>query len=567
MSSKPTSHIIAERSHIELLAPLRGRLSRWPAVLPSQPGDPIRPLANGTSRALGMLLVIQDESSLNLVKTIMRRYCVTPQYAEAMLQKGAMRYDLDGNPVGPVSDVNKTRTGETRQTLSKVSLRESAQEQFEKDLAEREKIGASGALSASKIEAGKITLTKSAIDKTTVKKTIVLKPSAEKTLIVKPGAAKVIAEETVVAKATPLGVEKAVAKETVVAKAAPPGVKKVVAKETVVAKVASTELLVEETAVDKVVVTEVTDKVGRSESVKQKSVKYKNKKYKFNSPRADEWHINLFKPLQSLLSKYPAVFPTEVGELIRPLELDVDDKIIALLNSPNPSDIDLVKCLLHRYRMSMNYAGAMAQNESMYYDLDGNKIRPVPEEERMIQKGRIDKITLEFDKMKLEDQRGKDTTNSYYNQDWFIALLDVIRPLLSDWPVVFPSVVEDEVKPLALGIGRKLENLLIERDENSLISLHRTLINYCRSVGYMLEIIKEGAVRYDIDGTPVGPISRDHREDAFKYMQAFHYREKNKFRKNKERLEELCRKNASEENKSADHLNEIASEETDSIKS
>jgi hypothetical protein len=38
--------------HVRLFDPWRSRLQPWPVVLPSQPGDPIRPLALGTDRAL-----------------------------------------------------------------------------------------------------------------------------------------------------------------------------------------------------------------------------------------------------------------------------------------------------------------------------------------------------------------------------------------------------------------------------------------------------------------------------------------------------------------------------------
>jgi len=93
--------------HIRLLEPLRERLQSWPALLPSQPGDTIRPLAIGTDRALATLLVAPDDDSVKLVKTILRRYCMTDQYSAAMNREGAMRHALDGSPVEPVPESHR----------------------------------------------------------------------------------------------------------------------------------------------------------------------------------------------------------------------------------------------------------------------------------------------------------------------------------------------------------------------------------------------------------------------------------------------------------------------------
>ncbi len=93
--------------HIRLLEPLRGLLQSWPPLLPSKPGDPIRPLAIGTDRALITMLISPDDESAKLIKVTMRRYCMAEQYAAAMGRDGAMRHDLDGKPVEPVPEEHR----------------------------------------------------------------------------------------------------------------------------------------------------------------------------------------------------------------------------------------------------------------------------------------------------------------------------------------------------------------------------------------------------------------------------------------------------------------------------
>ena len=61
-TSKPMAPVAAtgptatRRRIIEALAPLRERLTSWPAVLPSEVGDPVRPLKIGVRDDLAALL-------------------------------------------------------------------------------------------------------------------------------------------------------------------------------------------------------------------------------------------------------------------------------------------------------------------------------------------------------------------------------------------------------------------------------------------------------------------------------------------------------------------------------
>ena len=91
---------------IDTLAPLREHLSAWPAVLPSEVGDPIRPLKIGAHSDLAALL--PDGEAHKVLNLVLRRYTRSTQYAAALAAPDAVRHDLAGTPVGPVVEEHKT---------------------------------------------------------------------------------------------------------------------------------------------------------------------------------------------------------------------------------------------------------------------------------------------------------------------------------------------------------------------------------------------------------------------------------------------------------------------------
>lgn len=103
-SPKPPPDPVADSWIVKLWEPLRQHLVSWPALLPSKQGDPIRPLAIGTDKALVALQITPDDDGKKLIKTILMRHCRTAQYARAMAKDGAMRHDLDGTPVEPIPE-------------------------------------------------------------------------------------------------------------------------------------------------------------------------------------------------------------------------------------------------------------------------------------------------------------------------------------------------------------------------------------------------------------------------------------------------------------------------------
>jgi hypothetical protein len=104
---KPTAPIAAagptaSRWILDTLAPLRARLPTWPAVLPSEVGDPIRPLKIGVREDLTALL--PNGEGHEVLNRVLRRYTRSTQYLGALVAPSALRYALDGTPVEPVAE-------------------------------------------------------------------------------------------------------------------------------------------------------------------------------------------------------------------------------------------------------------------------------------------------------------------------------------------------------------------------------------------------------------------------------------------------------------------------------
>jgi hypothetical protein len=90
---------------IDTLAPLREHLSAWPAVLPSEVGDPIRPLKIGVRSDLAALL--PDDKAHEVLGRVLRRYTRGREYLAALAAPDALRHDLAGAPVEPVAEEHK----------------------------------------------------------------------------------------------------------------------------------------------------------------------------------------------------------------------------------------------------------------------------------------------------------------------------------------------------------------------------------------------------------------------------------------------------------------------------
>src|SRR3954452_180289 len=96
---------------IDALAPLREHLSPWPAVLPSEVGDQIRPLKIGAGADLAALL--PDGEAHEVLSRVLRLYTRSTQYLAAVAAPDAVRHDLAGTPVEPVAEEHKTHVRPT----------------------------------------------------------------------------------------------------------------------------------------------------------------------------------------------------------------------------------------------------------------------------------------------------------------------------------------------------------------------------------------------------------------------------------------------------------------------
>lgn len=88
------------------------------AVLPNAEGDIIRPFRVGIGEDIKMLL--RPDVELKELRKALRRYAYSAQYLHAVAQHDSMRHEINGEPVGPVSDEDRAHA---RQSYLIVSAR------------------------------------------------------------------------------------------------------------------------------------------------------------------------------------------------------------------------------------------------------------------------------------------------------------------------------------------------------------------------------------------------------------------------------------------------------------
>jgi sRNA-binding protein len=89
-------------------------------------------------------------------------------------------------------------------------------------------------------------------------------------------------------------------------------------------------------------------------------------------------------------------------------------------------------------------------------------------------------------------------------------------------PAVLPNQVGDPLLPLRVGIWDALLALL--RSEAEPDTLARALRAYTRSTGYFMACARKDAMRHDLDGRVVEPVSEEHRTGALKAVQGRQHR-------------------------------------------
>ncbi|GAA5658060.1 RNA chaperone ProQ [Brucella sp. NBRC 13694] len=79
-------------------------------VLPTEIGDPIRPVTIGFFQQVSPLL--KPDASVTTLRRAIGAYVHSKRYYLSCSQVDAMRHDLDGNPVEPVSDTDRLNAEE-----------------------------------------------------------------------------------------------------------------------------------------------------------------------------------------------------------------------------------------------------------------------------------------------------------------------------------------------------------------------------------------------------------------------------------------------------------------------
>src|ERR671920_624577 len=102
-------------------------------------------------------------------------------------------------------------------------------------------------------------------------------------------------------------------------------------------------------------------------------------------------------------------------------------------------------------------------------------------------------------------------------REWDVAHAAALRALLTQPPAVLPNQVSDPLLPLQIGIWDALLALLRPGAEPE--ALARALRAYTRSTGYFMACARKGAMRHNLDGRAVEPVSEEHRTGALKAVQ------------------------------------------------
>ena len=122
-----------------------------------------------------------------------------------------------------------------------------------------------------------------------------------------------------------------------------------------------------------------------------------------------------------------------------------------------------------------------------------------------------------------------------------VALARSINDVLVAPIAILPQVEGDIVRPFKVGIGREIKARL--RTDIPGVRLNRALHFYTRSQAYLFATAQPDAMRHDIDGNPVEPVSEQDRIDARRRFHAHR-----------------CRKQRQDEQKSCEADGEAAAE-------
>mgnify|MGYP002714751939 CR=1 FL=1 len=105
--SKSDTMATASPDTLRVLSRLLIVVENMPAVFPTKEDPTVRPLKIHVASDIHNLVVLPEGMKPGkahaIVADVLRLYANSPEYLKAMASSGAFRFDLDGNPVEPVS--------------------------------------------------------------------------------------------------------------------------------------------------------------------------------------------------------------------------------------------------------------------------------------------------------------------------------------------------------------------------------------------------------------------------------------------------------------------------------
>lgn len=102
---KNATDVLAREREVAKTKAINALLIRPIAILPTEVGDPIRPFALGLWNEIRPLL--KPNISVTALRKVMATYVHSRSYQIAVARPGSLRHDINGAPVGPVSDADR----------------------------------------------------------------------------------------------------------------------------------------------------------------------------------------------------------------------------------------------------------------------------------------------------------------------------------------------------------------------------------------------------------------------------------------------------------------------------
>ncbi|SDN70552.1 ProQ/FINO family protein [Ensifer sp. YR511] len=116
-SREKSGPVVARETDVLKAQAINALLIQSIAILPAEPGDPIRPFALGLWNEIRPLL--RPEISVSTLRRTTGAYLHSKRYHLAVAQPGSARHDIGGMPVDTVSEADRLAAAEKIESLKK----------------------------------------------------------------------------------------------------------------------------------------------------------------------------------------------------------------------------------------------------------------------------------------------------------------------------------------------------------------------------------------------------------------------------------------------------------------